>query len=34
MRGRLHDRGAASIADYELIEMLRFFGQPNGDTKP
>ncbi len=34
MRDRLLDRGADGIADYELIEMLLFFVQPNGDTKP
>ncbi len=34
MRDRLLDRGADGLADYELIEMLLFFAQPKGDTKP
>jgi DNA repair protein RadC len=34
MRDRLLDRGADSLADYELLEMLLFFAQPKGDTKP
>ncbi len=34
MRDRLLDRGADSLADYELVEMLLFFAQPKGDTKP
>ena len=34
MRDRLLDRGPESLADYELLEMLLFFAQPNGDTKP
>ncbi len=34
MRDRLLERGPDGIADYELIEMLLFFAQPKGDTKP
>jgi DNA repair protein RadC len=34
MRDRLLDRGGDSLADYELLEMLLFFAQPKGDTKP
>ncbi len=34
MRDRLIDRGPDGIADYELLEMLLFFAQPKGDTKP
>ncbi len=34
MRDRLLDRGPDSLADYELLEMLLFFVQPKGDTKP
>jgi DNA repair protein RadC len=34
MRDRLLDRGPDGIADYELLEMLLFFAQPKGDTKP
>jgi len=34
MRDRLLDRGPDSLADYELLEMLLFFAQPKGDTKP
>jgi DNA repair protein RadC len=34
MRDRLLERGADGLADYELIEMLLFFAQPKGDTKP
>ena len=34
MRDRLLDRGPESLADYELLEMLLFFAQPTGDTKP
>ena len=34
MRDKLLDRGAGSLADYELLEMLLFFAQPKGDTKP
>ncbi|HTZ69453.1 MAG TPA: JAB domain-containing protein [Acetobacteraceae bacterium] len=34
MRERLLERGGAGLADYELLEMLFFFGFPGGDTKP
>jgi len=34
MRDRLLDRGPDGLADYELLEMLLFFAQPKGDTKP
>ena len=34
MRDRLLERGPESLADYELLEMLLFFAQPKGDTKP
>ncbi len=34
MRDRLLTRGAASLADYELLEMLLFFAFKKGDTKP
>ncbi len=34
MRERLIERGSDSLADYELLEMLLFFAQPKGDTKP
>jgi DNA repair protein RadC len=34
MRDRLLERGPDSLADYELLEMLLFFAQPKGDTKP
>ena len=34
MRDRLIDRGPDGLADYELLEMLLFFAQPKGDTKP
>ncbi len=34
MRDRLLDRGPGALADYELLEMLLFFAQPKGDTKP
>ncbi len=34
MRDRLLERGADSLADYELLEMLLFLVQPKGDTKP
>jgi len=37
-RGRLRQRvlnsGSASLADYELLEMLLFAAAPRGDTKP
>ena len=34
LRGKLLERGADALADYELLEMLLFFAQPKGDTKP
>jgi DNA repair protein RadC len=34
MREKLLGRGADALADYELLEMLLFFAQPKGDTKP
>ena len=34
LREKLLDRGPDSLADYELLEMLLFFAQPRGDTKP
>ena len=34
LRDKLLGRGADSLADYELLEMLLFFAQPKGDTKP
>ena len=34
MRDKLLDRGPDALADYELLEMLLFFVQPKGDTKP
>ncbi|WP_242011367.1 JAB domain-containing protein [Acetobacter fallax] len=34
MRERVLARGAAALADYELVEMLLFFGIPRRDTKP
>jgi len=34
MREKLLARGAGALADYELLEMLLFFAQPKGDTKP
>ena len=34
MRDRLLTRGPDSLADYEMLEMLLFFAQPKGDTKP
>jgi len=34
MRARLLERGPDSLADYEMLEMLLFFAQPKGDTKP
>lgn len=34
MRERLLGAGAASLADYELLEMLLFLGIPRRDTKP
>jgi len=34
LREKLLTRGAEALADYELLEMLLFFAQPRGDTKP
>ncbi len=34
MRERLLGAGPASLADYEILEMLLFLGIPRGDTKP
>ncbi|HQT87722.1 MAG TPA: DNA repair protein RadC [Acidiphilium sp.] len=34
MRERLLERGAESLADYELLEMLLFLAFKKGDTKP
>jgi DNA repair protein RadC len=34
MRERLLARGAATLADYEVLEMLLFLGIPRRDTKP
>ncbi len=34
MRERLLTRGATTLADYELLEMLLFFAFKKGDTKP
>lgn len=34
MRSKLLERGPDALADYELLEMLLFFAQPKGDTKP
>jgi DNA repair protein RadC len=34
MHDRLLERGADGLADYELVEMLLFFAQAKGDTKP
>ncbi|OYW07458.1 MAG: hypothetical protein B7Z59_11725, partial [Acidiphilium sp. 37-67-22] len=34
MRDRLLGRGAESLADYELLEMLLFLAFKKGDTKP
>jgi DNA repair protein RadC len=34
MRDRLLERGPEGLADYELVEMLLFFAQAKGDTKP
>ncbi len=34
MREKLLERGADSLADYELLEMLLFFAFKQGDTKP
>jgi DNA repair protein RadC len=34
LRDKLVRRGGAALEDYELLEMLLFFAQPKGDTKP
>lgn len=34
MRRRVLDRGAPALGDYEILEMLLFFGIPRRDTKP
>ncbi len=34
MRERLLSRGAETLADYEILEMLLFLGIPRRDTKP
>jgi DNA repair protein RadC len=34
LRRRLLDKGAASLADYELLEFLLFGAKPRGDAKP
>ncbi len=34
MRERLLSRGASALADYEILEMLLFWGIPRRDTKP
>ncbi|WP_246395878.1 JAB domain-containing protein [Gluconacetobacter tumulisoli] len=34
MRTRVLTAGAASLADYEIVEMLLFYGIPRRDTKP
>ena len=34
MREKLLTRSPDALADYELLEMLLFFAQPKGDTKP
>lgn len=34
MREKLITRGPNALADYELLEMLLYFAQPKGDTKP
>jgi DNA repair protein RadC len=34
LRRRLLDKGAGSLADYELLEFLLFGARPRGDTKP
>ncbi|MBV9785899.1 MAG: DNA repair protein RadC [Acidisphaera sp.] len=34
LREKLLSRGPEALADYELLEMLLFFAQPKGDTKP
>ena len=34
MRERVIAKGAEVLADYEVLEMLLFYGTPRGDTKP
>jgi DNA repair protein RadC len=34
LRQRLIDAGAESLPDYELMEIIRFAGNPRGDVKP
>jgi len=34
LRQRLLDKGAGSLADYEIVEFLLFGAQPRGDMKP
>jgi DNA repair protein RadC len=34
LRTRFRDKGAAALADYELLEMALFRAIPRGDTKP
>ncbi len=34
LRRRLLDKGAATLADYEILEYLLFGARPRGDTKP
>jgi DNA repair protein RadC len=34
LRQRLIDAGAASLPDYELLEVILFAGNPRGDVKP
>jgi DNA repair protein RadC len=34
LRGRFRDKGAAALADYELLEMALYRAIPRGDTKP
>lgn len=34
LKERFQNTGPESLADYELLEMLLFYAQPRGDTKP
>ena len=34
LRQRLIDKGGEALADYEVLEVLLFAGNPRGDTKP
>ena len=34
MRERLLTKGAETLTELEILEMLLFAGQPRGDTKP